>query len=171
MNLITKAAANANMTPTERAALKLLEGFGYVVLMNVIYTITAYLSSNGNIDYAALAKLIVWQVVLALMLSIAKYFKAQGDTTLATAIDAAEAQVAKREPSITPVVSTAVSTPPTGGSVIAQAPAVPVNPQALPIVSAGVAPAPATELFSLPDNYLQTPTLANIPVASVTAQP
>jgi len=169
MNLFQKAAARLNLTPTERAILKLVESLLYVAAFNIIVAAAQYIQNNQQINWAFLLKLIIAQAILAVLLALSKYFKAQGDPAIAAAIDSEEQNLAKSAPAgVNPVVPNSVSfTPaqPTSTSSSTQtAQAVATSSTPTPIEAEDI---PAVQPVITPD--MLTNTIPGIPVVSVPA--
>lgn len=101
----------ADLTPGERAFLKLLQGFGYVVLINVFFAVFQYLNTHGTINWSDLLAFAGAQAALALALAIGKYFSAQGDITLGDLIDGVTDEVLHRVPSAIRPIDIPVSAP------------------------------------------------------------
>lgn len=93
MNLFSRAAAGLNLTPGERAFLKLLASFGDAGLAAVLAAapaILAYLSGQQAITWAAVAFVAAF-FVHGFMVAWRKYVSAKGDAPLATVIGEVDA--------------------------------------------------------------------------------
>ena len=117
MSLFSKANAGLNLTPGERAALKLVQGFilaGLVAALPVL----AQLLAAQTINWADVARIAGGTFGVAVLMAVAKWFSAQGDspldaplaaiaenaaTQLATATGLNAAKVPLVEPSPVPV--------------------------------------------------------------------
>lgn len=95
MNLFSRAAAGLNLTPGERAFLKLLASFGDAGVAAVLAAgpaILAYLSGQQAITWASVAFVAAF-FVHGFMVAWRKYASAKGDAPLASDIDAADSAV------------------------------------------------------------------------------
>lgn len=123
--LVRRACAYQPLSPAERALLRLLEGLGSVALIGAATAAAQYLAGptglGGTVNWSVVAHVCTAGAAVAVLMALAKYFKAHGDPTLAAALDALGAHIA--------------------------APTAPPNP-ALPIATA---PAPSTEPTAAPD--------------------
>jgi hypothetical protein len=85
MNMFSRAAHNLNLTPGERAFLKLLKGWLYTAIAAAIAIGVQYVYSNQVIDWQKLSYLIGGAILLSFLTALEKYFTAQGDAPLAIA--------------------------------------------------------------------------------------
>ena len=122
--LIRRARAYQSLSPAERALLRLLEGLASVALIGAATAAAQYLAGptglGGAVNWGIVAHVCAAGAAVAVLMSLAKYFKAHGDPTLAAALAALGARIA--------------ATPD---------PAAPPNPTAPPGIPAP-APTPAT---------------------------
>ena len=93
MNLFTKAVNGLNLTPGERAILKLLKGWLYTAIGTGLIAGSQYALGNEQIDYQKLLYVTIGAVVLSILSALDKYFTAQGDAPLDLATKAVEQQV------------------------------------------------------------------------------
>jgi|SRR5579885_371357 len=82
MNLFARALAGDNLTPFERAALKLLEGLACAAAVAVLPIIADALSSHDAVDWTAIARTALAAAAVAVLLAFVKYCKAHGDDPL-----------------------------------------------------------------------------------------
>lgn len=82
MSIFARAHANLNLTPAERAFLKLAEGFLAAGLIAALPVIAQALAAQ-HIDWAQALRTAVATYAVAVLLAIAKYLKAQNDPPLA----------------------------------------------------------------------------------------
>lgn len=99
MSIFTRARTYATLTPGERALLRLLEGLGAVALLRAATACAQYLGSQpgaglGAVDWPAIVRVCVAGAAVAVLLALAKYFKAHGDPVLADALAQVGAEVA-----------------------------------------------------------------------------
>lgn len=85
-----------DLSPAQRATLKLLEGIMWTAIINAVFAFGTYLSNNQNIDYRALGISVGASASLAIVLAIAKYFKSHGQPLLSTAIEQAAQELIRR---------------------------------------------------------------------------
>jgi hypothetical protein len=90
-NLLARARRYERLTPLERAALRLIEGLIYVLLVGAATAGAQYLAGPagaglGAIDWAAVARVCLAGGAVAVLLALAKYFKAHGDPALGEAL-------------------------------------------------------------------------------------
>lgn len=85
-----------DLTPTQRAFLKLIEALAWTAVVNIVFAIAAYLANNQTVDWKALSLFASAQALLAVLLAISKYFKANGQPLLSTAIDLAAQELIRR---------------------------------------------------------------------------
>jgi hypothetical protein len=102
-NIWTRARRYEQLTPGERAALRLIEGLIYVALVGAATAGAQYLASPagsglGAIDWATVARVCIAGAAVALLMALAKYFKAHGDPALGDALGALSAQIASPSP-------------------------------------------------------------------------
>lgn len=95
MNIFQRAAAGLALTPGERAALKLLQGFALSGVMAVVLAAPALISyQDGQPALAAGAvSVVAGSFIHAFMAAWAKYTSAKGDQPIANAIGAADVAV------------------------------------------------------------------------------
>jgi hypothetical protein len=165
MNLFQKAAARLNLTPTERAILKLIESLIYVAGFNVIVAAAQYIENNQQINWAFMLKLVIAQAILAVVMALSKYFKAQGDPAIAAAIDSEEQNLAKNAPAgVNPVIPSSVNfAPPTQTASVSQPVATPASIEIADIPQEQPAITPDMLKSTLPQipSVVATPTATN----------
>jgi hypothetical protein len=81
-NLFQRASANQSLTPNERAILKFIESFIWILVINFLLGVSQYLTSNQHVNVGQLLTLAGGQGILAVILSVSKFFKAQSDPQL-----------------------------------------------------------------------------------------
>lgn len=82
MNLFQKAAAGMNLTPGQRAFLKLVEALGVAFLVAAAPVVADALSSHGTVVWSDALRTALAAGAVAVILSIIKYGKAHGDSPL-----------------------------------------------------------------------------------------
>lgn len=82
MNIFQRAATNQNLTPNERAILKFIESFTWILVINFLLGVSQYLTSNRHVNISTLLTLAGGQSILAVILAVSKFFKAQSDPEL-----------------------------------------------------------------------------------------
>lgn len=95
MNLFQKANARLNLTPGERAILKLLQSFGFAGVTAVVAAvpaILAYMNGQQQVTWG-LVLLVAGVFIHGFMAAWAKYSSAKGDPPLTTAIISADAAI------------------------------------------------------------------------------
>jgi hypothetical protein len=88
MNVFAKAQNNLNLTPGERAVLKLVEGFVVAGIVAALPVISQALAAQ-SINWAQMFRTAAATCSVAALLAVIKYLKAQNDpplSTVATAI-------------------------------------------------------------------------------------
>lgn len=98
MSLFSKAAQGLNLTPAERAFLKLLKLWFYTALSAGVMAGAQYLLNNGQINWQALIYITGGAFLLSLLGALDKYWTAQGDTPLALLTEAVEQHVQQLAP-------------------------------------------------------------------------
>lgn len=95
MNIFSKAAAGLNLTPGERATLKLLQGFLLAGVLAVVMAAPAYVSYQAGQPALATGavSIALGAFVHAFLAAWAKYTSAKGDKPLANAITAADGEL------------------------------------------------------------------------------
>jgi hypothetical protein len=88
LSIFARARSYRSLTPAERAFLRLLEGLASVALVGAATAAAQYLSSPapaglGALDWALIARVCVAGAAVAVLMAVAKYFKAHGDPALA----------------------------------------------------------------------------------------
>jgi hypothetical protein len=96
--LLARARRYEPLTPLERAALRLVEGLLYVALVGAATAGAQYLAGPagagmGAVDWATVARVCLAGGAVAVLLALAKYFKAHGDPALGEALGTLAAQV------------------------------------------------------------------------------
>ena len=124
MSLFSKANAGLSLTPGERAALKLVQGFilaGLVAALPVL----AQLLAAQTVNWSDVARIAGGTFAVAVLMAVAKWFSAQGDTPLdaplaavaenaATQIATATGLNAAKVPIVEPVSVPATDAPTAG---------------------------------------------------------
>lgn len=82
MNIFQKAAAGVNLTPGQRAFLKLVEGLAVAFLVAAAPVVADALSSHGTVVWSDALRTALAAGAVAVILSIIKYAKAHGDSPL-----------------------------------------------------------------------------------------
>ena len=99
MSIFAKAHKGINLSPAERALLKLVEGFIVAGIVAALPTIPMLLG-QANIDWAAVGRIALGTFATAALMAAVKYLKAQRDMPLAEPLAAvltgAAQQVAAR---------------------------------------------------------------------------
>lgn len=93
MSLFARARAQLNLSPAERALLKLVEGFvlaGIVAALPVV----SQLLAQQSVNWPDVARLAGGTFAVAALMAASKYFKAQGDLPLEEVVSAAADHVA-----------------------------------------------------------------------------
>lgn len=115
MNLFSRAAAGLNLTPGERAFLKLLQSFltaGVITVLLAAPTFLAFQSGNVVLATGGIATA-VGAFLHGFLTAWQKYVSAKGDAPLANAIGAvdAAAQQALGQPNLVKTLADDVATP------------------------------------------------------------
>lgn len=79
--LLDRAYANLNLTPLERAALRLLEGIVASAFIAGVVAVVPLLAGS-TVDWANVGRVFASAAVTALLLAITKYVRAWGDPPL-----------------------------------------------------------------------------------------
>ena len=87
MNIVQKAQTYANLTPYERALLKVLRSLFVNGLTAGLLAAGGYLMAPGMIDLQNLAFIVILAIVYSIAHGIAKYVTASGDPALGAAIE------------------------------------------------------------------------------------
>ena len=93
MNIFSRAAAGLNLTPGERAFLKLVEGLWATALVAALPVVAEALAQR-SVDWTVVLHAALAAAVTAVVLAILKYAKAQGDDPLSSAVASAAQAVA-----------------------------------------------------------------------------
>ncbi|HEV2238325.1 MAG TPA: hypothetical protein VGR57_16810 [Ktedonobacterales bacterium] len=104
LGVLARARRYAPLTPLERAALRLIEGLLYVALVGAATAGAQYLAGPAGaghggldaIDWAGVARVCLAGGAVAVLLALAKYFKAHGDPALGQALGEAVGALAER---------------------------------------------------------------------------
>ena len=95
--LVRRARAYQPLSPAERALLRLLEGLASVALIGAATAAAQYLAGptglGGIVNWGIVAHVCAAGAAVAVLMALAKYFKAHGDPTLAAALDALGARI------------------------------------------------------------------------------
>src|SRR5258707_14855010 len=102
-NIWTRARRYEQLTPGERAALRLIQGLIYVALVGAATAGAQYLASPagsglGVIDWATGVRVCIAGAAVGLLVALAKDFKAHGDPALGDALRAPSAHIAPPSP-------------------------------------------------------------------------
>ena len=100
MNIFSKAAQGLNLSPAQRAFLKLLKGWFYTALSTGIMAGAQYLLNNQQINWMALLYIASGAFLLSILGALDKYWTAQGDTPIAVLSDAIMQRVQGALPSL-----------------------------------------------------------------------
>ena len=84
MNIFQRAHAGLNLSPEERAFLKVVQGFAIVALVAAAGTLATVVSNGATFHDAVLA--VAVSAGVATLLAVAKYFSANGQPALGAAI-------------------------------------------------------------------------------------
>ena len=82
MNIISKAHANLNLTPMERAALKTGQSLIISGMIAAFLAAGQYLTQAGTVDWRQLFVVAFVALLFSVAHGVAKYFTAQGDPPL-----------------------------------------------------------------------------------------
>jgi len=109
VNIFQKAAANLPLTPGQRAFLKFLQGTFWTAMLSGAQVALPLVQSQplaainwGNVGHNALIAFLV-----TAGLAFQKYFRAQGDTALATAVGGVVADLQAGQPMTVSATATA----------------------------------------------------------------
>ena len=99
LDIFARARSYQSLTPAERAFLRLLEGLASVALVGAATAAAQYLSSPagaslGSFDWPLIARVCVAGAAVAVLMAVAKYFKAHGDPALADTLGALATRLA-----------------------------------------------------------------------------
>lgn len=102
-NLFARARRYESLTPAERALLRLLEALASVALVGAATAAAQYLaaplgSGLAAIDWWVVARVCAAGAAVAVLMALAKYFKAHGDPALASALDTIGTRIATAVP-------------------------------------------------------------------------
>lgn len=111
MSIFSKAAQGLNLTPAQRAFLKLLKGWFYTALGTGIITGSQYVMGTAVIDWQKLLYIVGTGVLLSILSALDKFWSSQGDTPLALATEAAIQKVQALPPPQSSAISTATRPP------------------------------------------------------------
>jgi hypothetical protein len=89
-----------DLTPAQRAQLKLISHFAIIFVFNGVLAAVAYLSSGKLIGWQTIIVAAVAQATLALLDSLKKYFTASGQLPISTLIELASAEIASKAPTV-----------------------------------------------------------------------
>lgn len=113
MNIFQKAAQGLNLTPGERAFLKLCKSWGITAIGSGLVIGGQYLAV-GSVDWQRILLASGGTALLSVLHALDKYATAHGDTPLALADEAAMSQVQQRLPqpiTFPPTATVPASTP------------------------------------------------------------
>jgi hypothetical protein len=130
LDILARARRYESLTPAERALLRLLEGLASVALVGAATAAAQYLASPAGAGLSALswptiARVCAAGAAVAVLLAVAKYFKAHGDPSLAGTLATLAQRVADSagvagSPPAAPPPPAAPSGPESGGPLAAQ---------------------------------------------------
>lgn len=122
MNIFQKAFAGVNLTPGERALLKLLQGFATAGVVSLLLAVPAVLSAKAGDPAITTASVgvMVGAFVHGFLAAWQKYVSAKGDAPLAGAISAVDTAVGARLPSVAVASSVASSAPDANAPILVQ---------------------------------------------------
>lgn len=87
MNIFQKARQGLNLTPGQRAFLKLLEALAVAFLVAATPVVADALSSHGTVVWADALRTALAAGAVAVILSVVKYLKAQGDSPVLSVVE------------------------------------------------------------------------------------
>lgn len=87
-----------NLTPIERARLKIIIMLALTGVFNAVLAVLAYFDQFKVIDWKVLTTSVLAQAALAVLEAVRKYYTASGDAPLATTVGLVETEVAARTP-------------------------------------------------------------------------
>lgn len=141
-----------DLTPAQRAAIKIWEQFIAIAFLNGILAGVAYLDSFKTIDVKMLITVVLSQALLALCNVATKYLKASGQLPLSIMVSTAATEIASRAPA-TPVYTPALQAAQTAVSDLFSSSQEPAakgsDPVPAPIVS--ILDEPAIPVTTLPN--------------------
>ena len=88
MSIFSKAAQGLNLTPAQRAFLKLLKGWFYTALSIGVMAGAQYLLNNQQVNWTALLYIAGGAFLLSLLGALDKFWTAHGDAPLALLTEA-----------------------------------------------------------------------------------
>lgn len=92
-NIFARARAYANLTPAERALLKLVEGLICAALVAAL-PVVAQALGHGGVDWPTIMRAALAAASVAVLMALTKYARAQADPSLASALVTAGADLA-----------------------------------------------------------------------------
>lgn len=134
MQTFTRARQGLNLTPGERALLKLLEGFVMAGVVAVLPIVAPALAQQ-SVNWTLVAHTAMGTFAVAVLLAVAKFYKAQGDAPLAQPLAALATTVASDVANL-PGMPNAVKQ-------LAPSSAAPVGETLAELASVAAAPVPA----------------------------
>lgn len=96
VNIFQRAQQGLNLTPGERAALKLLEALSVAFLVAAAPIIADALSSHGSVVWGDALRTALAAGAVAVLMAVIKYLKAQGDSPILQPIEGVLQSVADR---------------------------------------------------------------------------
>lgn len=87
-----------DLTPAERARLKLYSHFAIIAIVNGVLAGFALLTSGAVIGWQTILACVISQAGLALLDGLKKYYSASGELPLSTMLDLARQEVAAKAP-------------------------------------------------------------------------
>lgn len=108
--LLKRARAYANLTPGERALLKLLEGLACAALVAALPIVAGALG-RGEVSWPDVGRAALAAAGVAVLMALAKYATAHGDPALAAALATTAGTVTRAAPIAVPAPETPVPAP------------------------------------------------------------
>lgn len=86
MNIFLKAWNGLNLSPGQRAFLKVVQGLIIGGLLAAFLAIAQYFYSNGAVNWRSVLDVALVAFLMSVGYGLSKYFSAQGDAPIATAL-------------------------------------------------------------------------------------
>lgn len=109
MNIFKQAAAGLNLSPEERAFLKLVKGLALVALAAAGGTAATVITNGATLHDSVLA--VALTAAVAVFNAVAKLFSANGQAPLAAATQSVSDGIEQRVPELAPTAGLAEVTP------------------------------------------------------------
>lgn len=100
---MTNIQSPKDLTPLERARLKLISHIAIIAVFNGLLAALSYLgsmTSGAPLNWGVFSTIVLAQIVLAVLDSAKKYFTAKSDVPISTLLDMARQEVAAKTPQI-----------------------------------------------------------------------